>query len=362
MAKLNSNSKQKEANELLTDKVANKPLEVCDRLQSIVDDIEKSLNDKEIKIAKLTSEIDKKYPPQSVSRGLFDAFSAMSLDTAYSLYLLNNNSALIIELQGVLERFCLNALNDILPINDVAKSIITDAFDKKTLKDVAKYFQDWALWTEDDVKFALELTYLRNGIAHKNAELVSRSKLVKSNGQDRHPESIHTIMSKVDCSEYIVRTMELVVKASGLATPSFIKQPRLHARYQLYTSLIGEMYNLFLTNPYAKKGNPLLETYINDRLAKAYIVGGEELVESLHKYREKVLLFHKAIDQGREEESIKLHSELGDLLHGILRAMRKDLNVDSPNREVLEEPVLIDINQYLKMNKEKFQQKQKNNI
>ena len=155
MAKFNSSSKQKEAKELLADKVANKPLNVSDRLNSIVSDIKKSLSDKDAKITKLTNEIDKKYPSQSVGRGLFDAFSAMSLDTAYSLYLLNNNSALIIELQGVLERFCINALNDMLPINDVAKSIITDAFDKKTLKDVANYFKDWGLWNEDDVGFAL---------------------------------------------------------------------------------------------------------------------------------------------------------------------------------------------------------------
>lgn len=115
----------------------------------------------------------------------------MSFDTAHSLYLLNNNSALIIELQGLLERFSLNALNDILPINDIAKSIIEDVFDKKTLKDIAKYFMMWNLWDKEDLDFALELTKLRNGIAHKNAELVSRSKLVNSNGQNRHMESIH---------------------------------------------------------------------------------------------------------------------------------------------------------------------------
>ncbi len=354
MAKLNSTSKQKEANELLSDKIADKPLNVRDRLNSIVNDIEKSLKYKDAKITKLTSEIDKKYPPQSVNRGLYDAFSAMSMDTAYSLYLLNNNSALIIELQGALERFCLNALNDILPINDVAKSIITDAFDKKTLKDIAKYFQNWALWNEDDVKFAIELTNLRNGIAHKNAELVSRSKLVKSNGQYRHPESIHSLMSKVDCSEYIVRTMELIIKASGLATPSFIKQPRLHARYQIYTSLIGEIYNLFLTNPYAQNGNPLFETYLNDRLSKAYVVGSDELVEQLQEYRKKVLLFHKALETRNDDESIKLHSEFGGLLHSILVIMRKDLNVDLPNREILEEPNLIDVKQYIKKSNGSF--------
>ena len=357
MAKLNSSSKKKEAKELLADKIADKSLNVSDRLNSIVNDIRKSLNDKDTKITKLTSEIDKKYPPQSVNRGLYDAFSAMSMDTAYSLYLLNNNSALIIELQGVLERFCLNALNDILPINDVAKSIIANAFEKNTLKDVANYFKDWDLWNEDDVIFALEITKLRNGIAHKNAELVSRSKLVKSNGQYRHPESIHSLMSKVDCSEYIVRTMELIIKASGLASPSFIKQPRLHARYQIYTSLIGELYNLFLTNPYAKNGNPLFETYLNERLAKAYLVGSEELVSYLQEYREKVLLFHNALEQGDEEQGIKLHSEFGDLLYNIRAVMRKDLNVDFPNKELLEEHCLIDVNKYIEKNKEKYHRK-----
>jgi hypothetical protein len=93
MVKMNSNSKQKEAEQLLTDRVSNKPLNVSDRLHAIVNDIEKSLKSKEDKISRLTKEVDRKYPPQSVSRGLYDAFSAMSFDTAYSLYLLNNNSA-----------------------------------------------------------------------------------------------------------------------------------------------------------------------------------------------------------------------------------------------------------------------------
>ena len=62
MAKLNSSSKQKEAKELLADKVADKPLKVHERLNSIASDIKKSLNDKDTKITKLTSEIDKKYP------------------------------------------------------------------------------------------------------------------------------------------------------------------------------------------------------------------------------------------------------------------------------------------------------------
>ena len=117
MARINSNSKRKEAELLLTEKIANKPMDVNDRLHFIVNEIENSLKRKEEYILKLTQAVDEKFPPQSVSRGLYDAFSAMTFDTAYSLYLLNNNSALVIELQGILERFCLNALNDTLPIN-----------------------------------------------------------------------------------------------------------------------------------------------------------------------------------------------------------------------------------------------------
>ena len=93
MAKINSNSNKKEAEQLLTDKVVNKPLNVSDRLHIIVNDIEKSLKSKEDKIYRLAKDVDRKFPPQSVIRSLYDAFSAMSFDTAYSLYLLNNNSA-----------------------------------------------------------------------------------------------------------------------------------------------------------------------------------------------------------------------------------------------------------------------------
>ena len=357
MVKVNSNSKKKELEMLLTEKVSNRPIDLNERLNFIANEIEKSLSSKEYKILRLAEEVNKKFPPKSVNRGLYDGFSIITFDTAYALYLLNNNSALIIELQGILERFCLNALNDLLPIDDIAQSIITDAFDKKTLKDIACYFEKWKVWNKDDVNFALELTKLRNGIAHKNAEIVSRSKLVYSNGQNRHMESIHSLMSQVDCSPYIVKTMDLIIKASNLSTPSFIKQPRLFARYNVYTSLIGELFNLFLTNPYAQKGNPLLETYINERLARVYIIGSEELVNLLREYKMKVLLFHKALNNGNDEESKTLHHEFKNLLDNLLTAMRKDLNVDFPDKEMLEKPNLIDIKPYLKEQKEKYRER-----
>lgn len=353
MAKLSKNSSVNEAKQLLTAKVADMPLAIDKRMYAISDNIEKALKQKDKKIRNLLNAINAKFPEKSIERGLYDGFSAMSMDTAYSLYLMNNNAALIVELQGILERYCNNALCDILPIDNNAKSIIVEGFDKKTLKDFAPYMQMLSVWDETDKDFALKLTELRNGIAHKNAEVVSRNKLISSNGQSRHPESIHAIMAKVDCAEFIVKTVNLMIKATGVARPSFIKQPRLYARYQEYTSLIAEMHSLFLTNPYSKMGYPYLITYVNERLARVYVIGGEKLLEEIEKYRVDVLDFHKALEDKNDQLAKQIHSRIGDEIRAIMKAMREDLKADDEKID-FEEPALVDIKPYLQQNKEKF--------
>jgi hypothetical protein len=348
MAKLNTNSKRKELKRILDSKIRSSSIELDKRLQSISGNIELALLNKEEKIKKLIYAIDCKFPPSTSIRGLYDGISTIVFDTAYALYLLNNNSALIIELHGILERFCINALRDILPIDDVSKSIISELLDKKTLKDIAKHFETLSVWTSDDVEFSYELTKLRNGIAHKNAELVSRSKLTLSDGQSRHPESIHQIMHDTECSSFIARTAELIIKASGLTRPSFIKQPRLYARYNLYSSVIGELYNLFITNPYVKRGDPFLETYINNRIAPLYIIASEKLVEHLQTYRKHILLFHESLNTDNEGRALEEYEQLKSLLGEITQVMRIDLNVDNNRREWITEPSIIDISTYLK--------------
>lgn len=347
MAKIQKNSREKEAKRLLEEKLGNMPLDSKSRLHVITDNIENALKQKDKKIARLLKAIDNTFPPQSSSRGFYEAFASLSFDTAYSLYLQNNNSALIVELQGTLERFCISALENLLPIDDVAKQIIIDVLRKKTLNDVAPYFEKYGMWDAKDLDFACELTKLRNGIAHKNAEIVSRSKLVKSNGQDRYFDNIHNMMNVVDCSEFIVKTMDLMVKATGIAKSSFVKQPRLYARYRIYTSLAPELYNLFLTNPYVKGHDPRLELYINERMAMAYIVGSEELVEKLQSFRNDVLLFHRSLAGEDKEKSQILYDSFGTLLHDIRMAMRKDLQVDCGDKELIEEFNLVDVKPYL---------------
>lgn len=353
MAKLSKNSGIREAKQLLKTKVADMPLDINNRMLAISDNIRNALKNKDKKIAELINAINAKYPEKSVQRGLYEGLSALSMDTVYSLYLMNNNAALIVELQGILERYCNNALCDILPIDNNAKSIVIEALDKKTLKDFAPYMKKLSVWDEEDEDFALKLTDLRNGIAHKNAEVVSRNKLIASNGQSRHPESIHAMMAKVDCTDFIVRTIDLMIKAMGIARPSFIKQPRLYARYQEYTSLIAEMHSLFLTNPYSKMGYPYLETYVNERLARTYIISGEKLLTEIEKYRVDILDFHRALDEKNEKLIKQIHSRFGGELEAIKKAMREDLHADD-ERIYFDTPALIDIKPYLRQSREKF--------
>lgn len=348
MAKTQGNNSRKEAERLLKDKVENLPLDTEQRLYFISGNVEKELKKKDARITKLVEAIDSKFKKNTPERGLYEGFASMSLDTAYALYLQGNNAALVVELQGLLERFCINALKDILPIDDIAKRIVTEMLEKRTLKDVAPYMEKLGRWNGDECKFALNLTDLRNGIAHKNAEIVSRSSLVKANGQDRHYESIHSMMKKVDGSDFIVRTMDLIIKCSGIASPSFIKQPRLYSRYFWYTSIAGELYNLFLTNPYGKEHDPRLEAYINERFAKIYIIGSEELVEKLEVYRKDLLLFHKALDENDVERAREVYERFKETLNDIKLAMRKDLNVDFAGKEMIEDKQLIDIKPFLK--------------
>ena len=105
----------KELKQLIDSKIIQSPLGIENRLAFLENKIEKGINSGKKRYKKLLKEIDNKYPPKSISRGLFDGITAVVFDTAFELYFIGNNSALFIELQGLLERFCFNALTDLLP-------------------------------------------------------------------------------------------------------------------------------------------------------------------------------------------------------------------------------------------------------
>ena len=128
---MSKTKKSKELSNLINTKILQWSLKTEERLIELRQKLEKELNKGDKRYQKLIKEIDKNYPPKSAKRGYFDGISLIVFDTAFELYFIGNNSALFIELQGLLERFCLNALIDLIPINEITKEIVDDGFGKK---------------------------------------------------------------------------------------------------------------------------------------------------------------------------------------------------------------------------------------
>ena len=266
-------------------------------------------------------------------RGSVDAIFVMVFDTTLELLFLNKNASLILELQGVLERFCSNALCDILPVDTTAtKNIISCMLEKKTLTDIAPYFEILKIWNTNDVKFAQRLTNIRNGIAHKNAEKVSK---YLSDGKQKHYASIDNITENIDCIPYIIDVLKLIVKISHIITSPTIKNPRLQARYNRYLSSIGPLACLFCIPELMTMPKDLRDFYFIEFFTPLALISTESLGERFRKYHAKLIDFHDNLctDDVRANQ---LHSELCDLFNEIFMLMRNELKIDF-DRNILED-------------------------
>ena len=336
----------KELSNLIEKKIIRRSLNVEDRLFELQNKLQKELKKGDKRYNKLTTEIDKKFPPKTAKRGYFDGIASIVFDTAFELYFIGNNSALIIELQGLLERFCLNAIIDLIPINELTKEIVNDGFEKKTLKDIAPYFKMLKVWEEADVKFALKLNQIRNGIAHKNGKIVSK---YLNDGKQNHPESIHEITAKVDVIPYILSTMELIIKATKVAEPEFLKNPRLRARYESYLNIMGGLSNMYCYPEIIHMPAHIKDMYLNDQFSKIYLIGQKKLREELPKLKIKLLDFHESL--GNDDDKAKdLHDEISKIIEKVFELMKEDLAIDA-KPDFFKKPKSIDIKEALKRKK-----------
>lgn len=328
----------KEIKQLIQKKILDSPLGIENRLPYLEEKISTSIEPGKKRFKKLIKSIDADFPPKSAKRGAMDGISAVTFDTAFELYFTGNNSALLIELQGILERFCNNALCDLLPIDNLSQKVIVDSFEKKTLMDFAPYFKQLDIWDENDVKFALRLTTIRNGIAHKNALVVSK---YLNDGKQEHFSSIHEITSKTDCIPYIVETLKLILKASKAAEPSFIKNPRFKARYERYISLIGPIYNMFCYPEFINLPILTKELSLNDSFAPLFLIAGKDLSYELTKFKSMIIVFHKSLNEN-DSKANRLYEELSDSANKITTLMRDELKIDA-NGNIFDEPKLISV-------------------
>jgi hypothetical protein len=335
----------KELIELLEKRLYIKPVGIQKRLQEVQETIENSIEPGKKRFIELEKQLDKTFPPNTPKRGAADGITYFLFDSAFELFFIGNNSALFIELQGLLERFCIDKACEFIAVDDKAMEILTDTFAKKTLNDIAEYFQTISLWTAEEVKFACKLTHIRNGIAHKNAELVSKH---LGDGQKKSMTSIDEITKKADAIPFILKTIELIVKVVDGEIPTYFANPRFKGRLDAYSNIIGLILNLFCDREFIALPNPVKFTMLNRLFGKTFLLASASLKTLLGEFKVKVIEFHDLL--GVEESRAKsLHAELIKIGSDIYDEMRKDLEVDGESKVFLKPPTIeIDLEKFRK--------------
>lgn len=288
-----------------------------------------SITDGEKRIDKLLKAIEKDYPQGTTQRALMDGVAYHLFTNAFQLYFIGNNAALFVELQGLLERVCLNKICVLLSVGKDVEPILFHAFSMKTLKDIADYFRQINLWDKEDVNFAERLTAIRNGIAHKNALLVSKK---LGDGKKESLQSILDVTNKTDMIPYIIRTMELIVKVSECMTPNIIKNPRFKARFEEYSKIFGPICNLhgeMLIDGSQRLPDVVKDVILKRLFAPSILLASKELGDLLIEYKDTIILYHRALIDKDDESVSSLHAKLTDLVDKIYEAMKKDLNIDA---------------------------------
>jgi hypothetical protein len=144
---------------------------------------------------------------QSVDRSYAIHFTMILLDNAILLHVLDHNTSAIIELYGALERFTINTLCDLLIIPKRV-GIGLKLIERRTLPDISSLLSDCGVFDKEHTKFCNRLSRLRNGLAHRNAEVVSRSIL---GGKDIGELELDVAVSDDIFYEYLIGTVKACI-------------------------------------------------------------------------------------------------------------------------------------------------------
>ena len=134
------------------------------------------------------------------------------LDTSLVLYILGWNGPAIIELHSVLEREAIEELVVLLFQPDKIE-IGYRVMGRRTLQELAPLLQECGVLDDDDIKFVQRLGKLRNGLAHKNAQLISN---VVFSGKEIGVGDIDWAISNVDYIPLAIDAICLLMKVKGI--------------------------------------------------------------------------------------------------------------------------------------------------
>ena len=130
------------------------------------------------------------------------------LDTPLILFGMNMHSAALMEIHSILERFVIRHVVEILtkPKN---QDISTKIIERLTLSDLAPILQNLNVLDNEDLKFIEKLSKLRNGVAHKNAKVISN---VANSGKLIPVLDIESVVNKIDFIPIVIGTIKIFNK------------------------------------------------------------------------------------------------------------------------------------------------------
>ena len=110
---------------------------------------------------------------------------------------------------GILERYAIIYITELFESFPARQDAVRQLLERQFLDKLAKYLIILGLWDKKDENEILKLKKARNGVAHKNIEIVRKE---LNNGKPISVLEIDLVMSKKDVLPYIMLTIHLLVK------------------------------------------------------------------------------------------------------------------------------------------------------
>jgi hypothetical protein len=186
-----------------------------------IDEIVKSISN----YAKLTNgELDKnlvrflklfnkEFPKSdSATRARAEVLTWALLQGTIFLYAIDNNQSVIIELHSILEKISIRDFPKFITSDKQHQNILRNIIERKNLIDIAPFYKDLGVWSENDLAIVTKLSKIRNGIAHLNEKLISKS---LNSGKEMHFLDIDSVAKKHKTHELIISVIKLLLKISS---------------------------------------------------------------------------------------------------------------------------------------------------
>ncbi len=154
-------------------------------------------------------EIDKLYPSNSSFRNAALAITDNYFSRAIELAILGQFPSSFIEIHSLLEVAAIRFFSMNMKVKSYP-DLIGQLLERKTLNEIGPYYFELGVWSRKDITFIKRLSNIRNGIAHRNFDILTKhldsSKKLIGDDYDKLK------FEPSECFKSIAKSIDLCVK------------------------------------------------------------------------------------------------------------------------------------------------------